>query len=95
MLATVERLLGAGIEDPVLVGLVESVFDYKPKQWFGTARHMPQPSPWDGAPDQVLNHLLRLATKVRTANRLPSEVLAAVDSTSRQVEDILTRRRRR
>lgn len=94
MLASVERLLAAGLEPDVLAGVVESVFDYQDKQWFGPARDAPRPVPWDGASDQALNHVLRIATKVRTGIGLPPAVLLAVDRTVRQIEDILARRPR-
>jgi len=93
MLASVERLLAVGLEPEVLAGLVESVFDYQDKAWFGPARDAPRPVPWDGASDQALNHVLRIATKVRAGTRLSPEVMAAVDRTAHQIEEILARRR--
>jgi hypothetical protein len=94
MLASVERLLAAGLEPDVLAALVESVFDYQDKKWFGPARDAPRPVRWDGASDQALNHVLRIATKVRAGMGIPPALLATVDRTARQIEAILARRRR-
>jgi hypothetical protein len=93
MLASVERLLAAGLEPEVLAAVVESLFDYQGKAWFGPARDAPRPVPWDGGSDQALNHVLRIATKVRVAPGIPPALLATVDRTARQIEDILARRR--
>ena len=87
------RLLDANLEDEVYEGVVESVFDYQTKQWYGPAIGAPEPQPWSTAGDDVLHVILGLTDTVRIDS--VSEALAdRIDAVRVEVRSILNQRRR-
>lgn len=85
-----ERLLALDIEPDVQVGVIESVFDYQPRQWFGL--HAPRPPAWRSAPPEVLRFVMEWGVKVRTRPNLPERVMAAIVSTLTAVRALVARR---
>jgi hypothetical protein len=93
VLEAVVHLLEAPLEEPVYVGVVESVFDYKTKQWYGPAIGAPEPPPWTSAGDDVLELVLRLSDTVRS-DALPDELPGRVAAVRTEVRSILAERHR-
>jgi hypothetical protein len=74
------RLLAGKLEETVRAGLVETLYDYRSKDWFGPAMYPPKPPDWSQAPDASLEMLIRLGERL-LGEPLPPGPLAAVRST--------------
>jgi hypothetical protein len=83
-----DRLLKTPLESEVATGVIESVFDYQSRRWFGPSRSAPVPPAWEDAPKTVLQRVLALATQVRGRSLSP-ELAAAVSETADRVQRIL------
>jgi hypothetical protein len=94
ILQSAERLLSASLEPAVRLGLVESLFDFREKEWFGPAIGSPQPPDWDRASDEALRLLVRLAAKSKTAGGLPPALGETIDRTAASIQAVLARRNR-
>jgi len=88
-----DRLLAADLEEPVAIGLIETVFDYQSKRWFGPAIGAPKPPSWETASDEALQVVVRLADIARARGGIPASLLVAVDDTLTIVQNILERRK--
>lgn len=86
------RLTKSGLEETVLAGLVESLFDHRSKEWFGPAMYVPMPPDWNEAPETSLELLSRLGERLLSQS-LPPRVLGAVRATREELIAILRRRR--
>ena len=86
------RLLGGQLEETVRIGLVEALYDYRSKEWFGPAMYPPKPPDWNQAPDASLELLIRLGERL-LGETLPPGVLAAVRTTTAALTAILKGRR--
>lgn len=86
------RLLTSPLEEEVRHGLIESLYDYRSKEWFGPAMFAPKPPDWNQAPDASLEMLIRLAGKL-LGGPLPAGLVAAVTKTRDQLTEILRGRR--
>jgi hypothetical protein len=91
VLESVGHLMAAPLEGEVVTGLIESVFDYQSRRWFGPARSAPAPPPWEHASEAALRKVLALATNVKASHSLSPELLAAVKQTEDTVRRILAR----
>jgi hypothetical protein len=86
VLRSVERLLAASdLEEPIAIGLIETVFDYQSRRWFGPARNPPAPPPWSGASPAVAKLVVTLAAKARTRTSLSPALRAAINATTAEV----------
>lgn len=92
VLAACVRLLGRGLEAQVQAGLVETLFDYREREWFSVARFAPTPPPWPAAETSVLQSYLQLGHELVQGGRLSPENTAAVERTLQEVREILATR---
>lgn len=88
------RLLARGLEPEVEAGVVETLYDYQDKRWFGPARGAPVPPPWNQAETEVLQSLLDAAKGLRGPGRLSDNLQDAVEGTTLEIRDILATRTR-
>ena len=66
LLAGCERLLASHLAPPLKTALVDSLFDYRPDEWFGEPRRLPTPPPFDQATPEARETLNLIATYVLT-----------------------------
>lgn len=92
VLATCLRLLARGLEPEVEAGIVETLFDYQEKRWFGVARSAPVPPPWNTAETRVLRSYLDAAKGLRGPGRLSDALQGAIEGTTFEIRDILAAR---
>ena len=93
VLQSMSRLLGADLPRAVRLGAIETVFDYRSREWFGPARQPPAPPPWESASTEALRFLRELAKSVRQQSELPPALVEAVDATETSAGTILASRR--
>ena len=88
-----KRLMQATIEDDeVREALVQSLFDYRPKEWYGTSpSHDTDPVKWKDCSTPVLEKLLNIAD---TADKLDvsAEAKAGVAKARKEIQSILAAR---
>jgi hypothetical protein len=94
ILATAERLLSGGLEPEVEIGLIETLFDYREKPWFGPVRVPPAPRPWETASDEACQRALALAQAALARSDLPGETRQAVQASVNEIEQLLESRRK-
>jgi hypothetical protein len=83
VLRSIDRFLAArDLEDPIAVALIETVFDYQSRRWFGPARNPPAPPPWKGAPPSVAELLGTIGAKAKARPTLPPALRATIDATT-------------
>lgn len=83
VLRAIDRLLETPhLEDPIATALIETVFDYQSRRWFGPARNPPTPPPWKGAPPVVANLIRSIGEKAKARKSLPPALSAAIDATT-------------
>lgn len=92
VIAACERLLQAGLEPEVELGLIESIFDFREKEWFGVARHAPAPPSWSTAESKVLLALQALGGKLIGSGRLPPGAAQVVERTLGEIQTVLDSR---
>jgi hypothetical protein len=92
VLAACERILGRGLEAEVEAGLVETLFDYQEKPWFGVARFAPMPPPWAMADSGVLESYLRLGRELVASGRMPGTCVQAIERSSSEISLVLAAR---
>jgi hypothetical protein len=90
VLEMVRRLLAANLEPAVNVGLVESVFDYRGKEWFGP--HPPVPPNYRTAQADVLRLLVTLGREAVEAPGVSAELRERVEEVMRVATALLARR---
>lgn len=93
VLESCRRLLRTNLDPDVRVALVESLFDYRSKAWFGPAMAPPVPPPWESLDDPTLAVLRDLAREVLGGPPIPAELVAAVEGAVQQIETIQESRR--
>jgi hypothetical protein len=95
LLVVIDRLLAvSSLDNKIVVGLVESIFDHQSRRWFGPTRFPPLPPEWETAPDHALKLILALSARARTFKSLNASQLAAVDRTTATVRALLTERQK-
>jgi hypothetical protein len=92
VLESCARLLDADLENSVVVGVVETVFDFKSREWFGPAMNAPFPPPWEAASNESLELVIRLADQVRGWDSLSPPLRDAVNETAETARAILAQR---
>jgi hypothetical protein len=90
VLQSCERLMARDLEEEVAIGLIESIFDFQGKKWFGP--HPPIPPGWRTASPEVLQLVLRLAQSARARSDLPPSLQVAIDETVQNIHGLLARR---
>lgn len=86
-----ENLLAEGISTKLQVGLYESFFDYRSRQWFGPAKKPPMPPPWQSAPNGALEALLSLG-ETAMKSELPDRLRNKIDEALIEIRGILKMR---
>jgi hypothetical protein len=81
VLHAVDRLLGRRLDSVVQVALLQSVFDYRPKEWFGAERNSPRPPAWDTASPEAARFAVELGRKQEARKDLPASVRNAIRDT--------------
>lgn len=87
------NLIESGLDPAVRIGVVETIFDYRPGEWFGAVCVPPAPPPWDTAADDALEFALRLADLTLRFTDLPSGIRQSVERSVAEIRGILERRR--
>lgn len=88
-LKMVAAMLSDGLEEPVIVAAIESVFDYKP-EWF--TLHGPTPPSWRSAASEILHYLIALGASVKARSDLPPGLPGAIDETAAIARALLNQR---
>lgn len=92
LLAVVAKVLDEDLDGAVAVGLIESLFDYRPREWYGTSGNPPEPPRWETASDGALKLLIDLAGEASN-RRLPAPLAERVATERDTIRRILHRRR--
>jgi hypothetical protein len=93
VLATCARLLERDMPPEVREGLIETLFDYQSRRWFGPARTPPKPPPWASASTEALQFLIALAARVQSGP-LADRLRGPVQATRNELETIVRSRPR-
>ena len=72
LLRSIDRLLGQKIDPEVHAALLESVFDYQPRAWFGVARNPPSPPAWESASPETRKFVEELRQRYNGRQTRPS-----------------------
>ncbi len=94
VLAMCERLLDGTLEPEVEQGIIETLFDYQVKIWFGPVRVAPRPLPWDQASSDALRLASWLALGAMDRADLPLTTRTAVERAVEELEQIQRQRTR-
>jgi len=86
------RLLEKPLEPEVEVAIIESVFDYREREWYGNVRQPPRPGAWDTASSETLRTVLGLAAGLRRRENLPPSLVEAISRTVVEITEILAGR---
>ena len=82
VVAMCARLLSAGgISHEVELAILESLYDYRARQWFGLAAGQPTPPPWSAASPAARDALKSLAAERLSRSDLPPALRAAIQNT--------------
>ncbi|HEV8120699.1 MAG TPA: hypothetical protein VGQ67_06870 [Candidatus Polarisedimenticolia bacterium] len=80
------RLLSGGsMSREVQVAVVESLYDYQPRRWFGVTSGQPKRPSWSSAPPRTKDLLRSLATKLLSRPDLTPELRSAIQQTLEQL----------
>ncbi len=85
VLHTVEHLLGRGLDTNVQVALLQSVFDYRSREWFGVERNPPKPPEWSSASPETLAFVVELGKKQERRKDLPDSIEHSIKQTVDQI----------
>lgn len=85
------ELLDDNLPPDVEEGLIETLFDYQSRLWFGPVMYPPKPPPWDAATTEALHFLVELANRV-LSKPLTARLRPPVESTRAELEGILRSR---
>jgi hypothetical protein len=76
------RLLAkGGLSHQVEVAILESLYDYQPRRWYGTRTGQPRPPSWESVPPQTRELLESLAETALSRPDLPLELRRAIQNT--------------
>ncbi len=90
ILQTAQRILARELEPEISVGLIESLFDFQGRRWFGL--HHPQPPAWRSASSDVLRLALEIAQRVHGRAGISQSLRAAIESTASTLRALLAAR---
>lgn len=74
-----------GISQKVEIAILESLYDYQPRRWFGLRAGQPSPQPWSSAPAATRDVLRSLGTSSLKRQDLPPALHATIQSTLEQL----------
>lgn len=83
-----DRLLEAELDPGVRTGLIETLFDYQSRRWFGPAMYPPQPVAWEFASAESLAFLTALAERL-LGEPLDSQLKVPIQATLQQLQSLL------
>jgi hypothetical protein len=89
ILQVVAGLMADGLEEPVAIAAIESVFDYQ-TAWFRI--HGPVPPGWRTASDDTLRFVIDLGAQAKRRPNLPPHLAEAIDNTVEIARALLARR---
>lgn len=89
VLRAMDHLLAGNLEHGVAIGVIETVFDYRPGDWFATAKFQPTPPRWESASSEALRFVLTLAEKIKGRFSEPVSLREAIDDTVAHIQAIL------
>jgi hypothetical protein len=92
VVACCSRLLARPLPAAVRTALVETLFDYRSREWFGPAMYPPEPPPWTDAETASLEQLIAMADALPPGAASPL-LQAAVGNTRQELAEILGSRR--
>ncbi len=92
VVAACARLLSKSLEPGVEMGLIEAMFDYQERKWFGVAKHAPAPPAWGAASTAAILALLGIAKQLVAGARLTEELRATIAGVAGELEAILQER---
>lgn len=93
VLEVCERLLTVDLEGEVAIGVVETLFDFRSKEWFGPAIGAPKPPPWENASDEALEFILRIGVMVKARGNVQPPSMDAIDATVATIHRIQASRK--
>ena len=76
----------------VQLGVVESLFDYRVREWYGVCRNPPRPPAWTEASTEALELLLSIPPIVRSILPLPDHLQSAMHAAIEEIESALRER---
>jgi hypothetical protein len=80
LLAGCERLLASHLAPPLKSVLIDSLFDYRPDEWYGEEGVPPPPPPFDQASPEARETLSRIAAQVLTHMHPTKRQEAAIEA---------------
>jgi hypothetical protein len=93
VMAMCRRLLDGGLEPEVELGVIETLFDWQVKLWFGPVRVAPRPRPWHTASDEAVRMALQVADEAAQRPDLPDVTRAAVERSVAELDQLVSQRR--
>ena len=92
VVAACDRLLNRNLPPAIETGLIESLFDFREREWFGVAKHAPAPPAWAAASTESIRIYLRLAQRLQATGRLSEEMSSTMQTVTTELEAILRER---
>jgi hypothetical protein len=92
LLETCAQLIGSGLERAVEMGVIESIFDYQERPWYGNIRRPPRPPSWESAPSETLRFALDAGKRIETRTDLRAGLNLAIANTVSVISRILAAR---
>jgi hypothetical protein len=85
------RLLAGELPSDVRSAMIETLFDYQSRLWFGPAMYPPEPQPWESASTEVLQFMISLANRI-LGGEIEARLRGPAQSTRTHLEIILRSR---
>lgn len=79
----VDTLWERSVEREVLLALAESIFEYRPDEWFGKVRNPPVAPDWSKAPRDARDAAAALGRKLSKRADLPASLRAAIQAVTK------------
>ena len=74
-------LMQRGLPPEIENAFVESLYDFREREWFGVVRTPPRPPEWQEVPLETRRILTLAGRSLIAAHRLPASILDAVERT--------------
>jgi hypothetical protein len=85
VVAMCDRVLSAGVSRDVEIAILESLYDYQPRQWFSLRAGQPSPPSWNTASPAARDALRSLAASRVGRSDLPPALRAAMENSLAQM----------
>jgi hypothetical protein len=69
------------VDTRVQMTIVETLFDYQARRWFGVAMNQPVPPPWSSATEAGRNALTSLGQRLLSEPDVPANLRAQIQKT--------------